>query len=115
MKKLSYWLLALFLPVVSLVVLLSFFSVDAPFSDDYDAILAYLVNPFPGRLLHLADFHNEHRIATARIVFESVYWIFGRINFRACMVVGAAFLLGQYKPDPYAKQGARVPQGTNGH
>lgn len=94
MKKLLYWLLALFLPVASLVVLLLFFSVDAPFSDDYDAILAYLVKPFPERLLHLADFHNEHRIATARIAFESVYWIFGRINFRVCMGVGAVFLLG---------------------
>ncbi|MBR1589333.1 MAG: hypothetical protein IJ658_13550 [Kiritimatiellae bacterium] len=94
MKKLSYWLFALLLPVVTLVVLLSFFSVDAPLSDDYDAVLAYLVKPFPERLLHLADFHNEHRIATARIVFESVYWIFGRINFRACMAVGATFLLG---------------------
>ena len=95
MKKLSYWFLALSLPVATLVVLLSFFSIDAPFSDDYDAILAYLVKPFPGRLFsHLADFHNEHRIATARIVFESVYWIFGHISFRACMGVGAAFLLG---------------------
>ena len=93
MTKVSYWLLALLLPVVSLVVLLLFFSVDAPFSDDYDAILAYLVKPFPGRLLHLADFHNEHRIVTARIVFEFVYWLYGRINFRVCMSIGAVFLL----------------------
>ena len=79
---------------MTLVVLLVFFTVDAPFSDDYDAILAYIVRPFPERLLHLADFHNEHRIVTARIVFEAVYWIFGCINFRACMGVGAVFLLG---------------------
>ena len=94
MKKFLYWLLVLTLPVATLVVLLAFFSVDAPFSDDYDAILSYLVKPFPERLLHLWDFHNEHRIVTARIVFECVYFIFNEINFRACMIVGAVFLLG---------------------
>ena len=94
MKRFLYWVLALSLPLLTLAVLLLFFTVDAPFSDDYDAILTYLVRPFPDRLLHLADFHNEHRIATARIVFEIIYSTLGRIDFRVCMGVGAIFLLG---------------------
>lgn len=94
MKRFFYWAGVLSLPVLTLVILLVFFTVNAPFADDYDAILAYLIRPFPDRLLHLADFHNEHRIATARIVFETIYCALGHMNFRLCMVVGAVFLLG---------------------
>lgn len=94
MKKLYYWCIALSVPIITLVMLLSFFSVNVPLIDDYDAVLRYLVQPFPERLLHLADFNSEHRIFTARIVFECIYQVLGHIDFRACMAIGAIFLLG---------------------
>ena len=94
MKKFYYWCVALSVPIITLVTLLSCFSVDVPLIDDYDAVLRYLVQPFPERLLHLADFNSEHRIFTARIVFECIYQALGHFDFRACMTIGAIFLLG---------------------
>ena len=69
-------------------------TVPVPKADDYDAIFTYINRPLPERLTHLADFHNEHRIFTARIVFEAIVQTLGYFDFRVCMTIGALFLYG---------------------
>ena len=81
-------------PILMLIGVLLFLTVNVPYWDDFDAILAYLIRPFGERMAHLADFHNEHRILTGRIVFEMIYALTGKINFRTCMVIGGFFLTG---------------------
>ena len=63
-------------------------SANVPFGDDYDAILNYLNHPWPERLAHLADFHNEHRIVATRLVSELVYRACGQVDFRVIMWIG---------------------------
>ena len=46
------------------------------------------------RLWHIADFHNEHRILTARLVFEIIVRTMGHFDFTVCMAIGAVFLFG---------------------
>ena len=76
------------MPIVIMAIGLIFLAADVPLGDDYDAILAYLNHPWPERLWHLADFHNEHRIIPTRIVAEIVYRVLGHIDFRAVMWIG---------------------------
>lgn len=71
-----------------------FLTVNVPYWDDFGAIVSYFAHPFPERLLHLAEFNNEHRIFTARVTFEVLYQLLGRFDFQVCMVIGAVFLLG---------------------
>ena len=70
-----------------------FLTVNIPWEDDYDAILKYLVFPAGERWRHLLDLHNEHRIATTRLIVEAVTAICGQCNFRICMLVGNGFML----------------------
>ena len=70
-----------------------FLTVNIPWEDDYDAILKYLVFPPGERWRHLLDLHNEHRIATTRMIVEAIAAICGQFNFRACMLVGNGFML----------------------
>lgn len=86
--------LMLIVPVVLFLFQIAAFARDIPFMDDIDAVLDYLSNPFPERLGHLFDFHNEHRIFTSRIIFETIYVILGRFDFRVCIWIGDAILLG---------------------
>ena len=70
-----------------------FLTSNIPWEDDYDAILKYLVFPPCERWRHLLDLHNEHRIATTRLIVEAVAAICGQVNFRACMLIGNGFML----------------------
>ena len=70
-----------------------FLTSNIPWEDDYDAILKYLVLPPNERWKHLLDLHNEHRIATTRLIVESIFAICGQINFRVCMLIGNGFML----------------------
>ena len=69
------------------------YAVDAPYYDDYGAVLGSLNNFLskPGLLsrLHvLFSQHNEHRIVFDRVVELVDYYIFSRINFIHMIVVG---------------------------
>lgn len=91
----SAWLyLGYAVPVVALVGVMTFLTVNVPYWDDFGAIIGYFAHPMPERLLHLPDFNNEHRIVTARLIFEAIYQTLGHFDFRICMAVGATFLLG---------------------
>ena len=70
-----------------------FLTSNIPWEDDYDAILKYLVLPPGDRWRHLLDLHNEHRIATTRLIVEAIAAICGQFNFRICMLVGNCFML----------------------
>ena len=80
--------LLLFLPFVILGLGLLLFAANVPIGDDYDAILRYLNHPWPERLVHLADFHNEHRIIPTRLVSEFVYLVLGQVDFRIIIWIG---------------------------
>ena len=82
------------LPAIALAWMVLCCSAPVPKEDDYDAILSYLNIPKGGRLRHLADFHNEHRIRTARLVFEIIVQTMGHFDFTVCMAIGAFFLFG---------------------
>lgn len=82
------------IPILMLIGIIALLTVNVPYWDDYGAIIGYFAHPLPERLLHLADFNNEHRILTARLTFETIYQVLGRFDFQVCMGVGAAFLLG---------------------
>ena len=87
------WLLLLF-PAITLAWMVLYCSAPVPKDDDYDAILTYLNIPQGERLWHIADFHNEHRIFTARLVFEVIVRTMGHFDFTVCMAIGAVFLFG---------------------
>ena len=74
--------------------IIAFLTVNVPYWDDYGAIIGYFAHPMPERLNHLADFNNEHRIVTARLIFEAIYQVLGHFDFQICMAIGATFLLG---------------------
>ena len=82
------------IPLMVLIWMICCCTAPVPKTDDYDAILAYLNRPLPERLTHLTDFHNEHRIFTARLVFEAIVQTLGYFDFRVCMAIGALFLYG---------------------
>ena len=82
------------MPLMVLIWMICCCTAPVPKTDDYDAILAYLNRPLPERLTHLTDFHNEHRIFTARLVFEAIVQTLGYFDFRVCMAIGALFLYG---------------------
>ena len=67
---------------------------NAPWWDDFDSTLSYLAGDFPSRLVHIADFHNEHRLVIPRLVFEFFDLFPGRFPFLACTVFGDCILLG---------------------
>ena len=82
------------IPFMVLIWMICCCTAPVPKADDYDAILVYLNRPLPERLSHLTDFHNEHRIFTARLVFEAIVLTLGYFDFRVCMAIGALFLYG---------------------
>ena len=85
--------IAIFILFVCLILMFvgcwAFLTVNVPYWDDYGALIKYLSEPWPGRWTHLFDFHNEHRIATARLVADFVCALGGgTFNFRGMMAVG---------------------------
>ena len=88
-------LLSLFTaPVVLFWICVGMYAWNAPWWDDFDTTLMYLGYGFPERLLHLADFHNEHRLIIPRLVFEVFDLYHGPFPFLACTVFGDCILLG---------------------
>ena len=81
------------LSAVLLFAALAILAVNVPYWDDYGAIVRYMGWPFAERMQHLFDFHNEHRIFTVRLFLEAMVAFTGKVNFKACMMVGTAQLL----------------------
>jgi hypothetical protein len=68
------------------------YAVNAPFSDDFDAILGFLntyqeTDPKSFLNLILAQ-HNEHRIAFSKIIYAIYFTIFEKINFSPLIWIG---------------------------
>lgn len=80
-------------PIALLFLALGALAVNVPYWDDYGAIVRYLGWPFGERMQHLFDFHNEHRIVTVRLFLEAMVALTGKVNFKACMLLGSAQLL----------------------
>ena len=85
------WLIAV--PILCFAFYVLTFARNIPFYDDYDAVLVYLSQSFPERLTHFFDFHNEHRIVTSRIIYECIYGLLGRFDFKICILIGDLILL----------------------
>jgi len=81
-------------PVVLFWISVGIYGPNAPWWDEFDAILNYLAYPMPERLLHIGDFHSEHRFYIPRLVFEVFNLVPGRFPFKACMMFGDCILLG---------------------
>ncbi len=97
----SYWsgskglaVLLFTAPVVLFWLGVALYAPNAPWWDDFDTTLRYLAGEFPSRLVHLVDFHNEHRLVIPRLVFEFFDLFPGRFPFLACTVFGDCVLLG---------------------
>ena len=85
----------IFLPIMLYFVFLGFLSVDAPFGDDYDAILGFLVD-FDGSVSEVYKFisrHAEHQIISVKIVSYLYYSVMGEINFVALIFIGNLSLI----------------------
>ena len=81
-------------PVVLFWICVGMYAWDAPWWDDFHTTLVYLGYRFPERLLHIADFHSEHRLIIPRLVFEVFDLSPGYFPFLACTVFGDCILLG---------------------
>jgi hypothetical protein len=97
-KWVNYLLCAwIFIPALLYFRIVAKYSVNIPWSDDYDAILAFLlqfkVASFWDKLGLLFSQHNEHRIFTSRVVYVLYDALFGHINFRALTFIGDSQLL----------------------
>jgi hypothetical protein len=74
------------------------YSTNAPYWDDYDAILDFLNNfkatdSLNSRFNMLFAQHNEHKVFFDRLVALLDVWIFGQINFTHLAYIGNIFLL----------------------
>ncbi len=69
------------------------FTANVPWADDYDAILKYAAIPDGERWKHVLDLHNEHRIATTRLVAELLQALTGHVNLQACTAIGNVFMI----------------------
>lgn len=81
-------------PVALFFACVALYAWNAPWWDDFYTTLKYLGGNFPERLLHIADFHNEHRLIIPRLVFEVFDLYPGFFPFLACTVFGDMILLG---------------------
>lgn len=70
------------------------YAVDIPFGDDFDSVLAWGNHPVSHRLLHLADFNNEHRVMVSRLVVELVRLVHGAIDFKLMTLIMNLALVG---------------------
>ena len=95
--------LLLVAPLVSFWTCVWLFAPNAPWWDDFPALLQYLSYPMPDRFFHLADFHNEHRLVLPRLVFELFDLIGGKggfpffwcTAFGDCLLLVYVFLFGK--------------------
>ena len=93
--RVRFLMFALFaMPVVLFWACIVLYCWNAPWWDDFRTTLMYLGWDFPERILHIADFHNEHRLILPRLVFEVFNLYPGPFPFLACTVFGDFILLG---------------------
>lgn len=93
----------LFLPIILIAfyyTVVFSFSSNFPISDDF-ALIEFLneyssTNGFCQKLMLFCNQHNEHRIATTKIVFLSYYKIFGTLNFTHLCLIGNLAILAIY-------------------
>ena len=89
-RKSLFFIVALgFVPIMLLFYSILSIPSNIPFWDDYNAIIQYVILPFPRRMQHLFSLHNQHRIVTVRLFLESMMFICGRVSFKMCMFVGS--------------------------
>lgn len=92
-KKSAAMFLLFSAPVILFFACVFVYAWDAPWWDDFRTTLMYLGWDFPERVLHIADFHNEHRLIFPRLVFEAFDLYPGSFPFLACTVFGDVILL----------------------
>lgn len=69
------------------------FAVNAPYWDDFDAILGFVLRfedapDTPSKLLQIFDQHNEHRIVFTKIVSLVCFTLFGGLDFNVLIALG---------------------------
>jgi len=107
MKRLSTypwtsWLLNawVFIPVFLYFRIALRYSVNIPWSDDYDAILGWLIHfkaaPYTEKILLLFDQHNEHRLFASRLIYVLYNYVIGPVNFRVLTFIGNLQLVVVY-------------------
>ncbi|MBI2412140.1 MAG: hypothetical protein HYV24_02915 [Deltaproteobacteria bacterium] len=82
-----------FLPVAAFFAVFFLYSVDVPFNDDFDAVLAFLLkylscDNLSDKLSLILSQHNEHRIAFVRLSALALYKATGAVDFRVLMLAG---------------------------
>src|SRR5260221_10237910 len=75
--------------------------VDAPVWDDYGTVLDSVMRMMDAPsakdwLAVVVAQHNEHRIATVRLISRGVAALFGRIDFRVLVLVGNLWFVGAF-------------------
>jgi hypothetical protein len=83
--------------VVTLIVFYTavlFFSVNMPQQDDFDSILAYLINSDSSLSAGLFDMHVSHRIVLTRLLARLSSVFSGDVDFRLLSYFGSLSLLG---------------------
>jgi hypothetical protein len=91
----------LFLVVSSIVYLVLTYrlSSPAPYLDDYEALLGFMVSvenesSWTGKIQRLFQQHNEHRIIIPRLIVWVQYLVTGELNFRTTILMANIFLVG---------------------
>ena len=79
------------LPFVVAAAAFMLFSVNVPYDDDFNSIVAYLAHPWPERLKHLIDYNWEHRVGLSNLCAEMMVAVTGRVNFQWLAVLGLSF------------------------
>lgn len=81
-------------PLLMLICLLIFTTVNVPYLEDTRVILGHLIDHTNSGLLRFLDFNNEHCLLTTRIAANLIYAVVGDINFKTLCAFGAMFLVG---------------------
>ena len=81
------------LPFILAAVAFMAFSVNVPYDDDFNSIVAYLAHSWPERLKHLIDYNWEHRVGLTNLCAEIMVDVTGRVNFQWLAVVGLSFAI----------------------
>ena len=103
------WTLTL-IPIVALALFVWHFSTNAPYGDDYDAILNATLaldnsHSVPEFFHNLTAQHNEHRIVPVRLLSYLYAKLFGTLNFKIMIALGflqivaLLLLLGKIRGD----------------
>ena len=82
------------LPFVLAATAFMLFSVNVPYDDDFNSIVAYLAHPWPERLTHLIDYNWEHRVGLTNLCAEIAVGLTGCVNFQWLAILGLSFAVG---------------------